>query len=315
MTEKRFCNIVFICIALIVAVCSVLGVLWFAVRDNRPDALLHKAGQVGYITFDDAQFDVNIKSAGAFVYDVKNDSIIFRKGETKVIYPASTTKLLTALYALEIMEPDMLISPSDELDLVKPGSSIAYIRKGHTLTLEMLVEAMIIPSGNDAAFAVAAAGGRILSSDHELSGREAVDLFMRSLNEYGKSIGLCGTYFTVPDGYSDGEHYSTVEDMVIVSKLALENEIISKYAAIQRDSVTYASGETNEWVNTNVMLDRSSPYYNAYVNGMKTGSLDSNYCFICSVDNGEKSYIIGLFGARNKNYRFEDANELIRLLY
>lgn len=84
---------------------------------------------------------------------------------------------------------------------------------------------------------------------------------------------------------------------------------------MEKDSVVYASGETNEWVNTNVMLDKTSRYYNKYVTGMKTGSLDQNYCLICSVDNGEKSYIIGLFGAKSKNARFEDANELIRLLY
>lgn len=216
MAKTGSANIVFVCIAVLIVICISACAIIFVTSDRRPDAVLHEEGQVGYITFDDAKFDVDISSKSAFVYDINNDTVIFRKGESKVVYPASTTKLLTALYALEIMEPDMLISPSDELDMVKSGSSIAYIKKGHTLTLEMLIEAMIIPSGNDAAFAVAAAGGRTLAEDPDMSGREAVELFMSRLNEYGKSIGLCGTYFTVPDGYSDGEHYSTVEDMVII---------------------------------------------------------------------------------------------------
>ena len=315
MTDRRRGKITVICLSSL----FVLIILAFALveifRDKTPNAILHQAGQVGYIVFDDAELDVDLRSENAFVYDVKNDRIIFRKGEEKIVYPASTTKLLTALYALEIMEPDKLITPSDELELVASGSSIAYIKAEHTLTLEMLIEGMIIPSGNDAAYAIAAAGGRTLAENEDLSGKEAVSHFMEKLNEYGKSIGLCGTHFTVPDGYSSGEHYSTVEDMVIISKLALENEIISKYMKKQKDSVVYASGHTNEWKNTNEMLDKNSEYYSPYVTGMKTGSLNKNYCFICSVDDGEDQYIIGLFGADFKNDRFEDALRLIELLY
>lgn len=283
--------------------------------DTRESASLHEPDSEYAIVYRDDVIDVDIRSPQGFVYDVSNDTFVFTKGEDKVVYPGSTTKLLTALYVLSVLPEDAVITPGNELTLVKEGSSIAYIRSGHKLTVSMLIEGMLIPSGNDAAYVLAAAAGREIAGDESLDGVRAADVFMGGLNDYAKKIGLCGTYFTVPDGYAGREHYTTTEDMAIIARLASKNELISEYVSKPTADVVYASGHTNTWINTNKLLDPESKYYSRYAKGLKTGSIDDEYSLVFSFefDDG-REYIAGVFGANNKNARFEDALEIIKAL-
>lgn len=251
----------------------------------------------------------------AFVYDVNEDKFLLLKGEDKVIYPASTTKLLTALLALEYLSPDEIIICGEEVSYIESGSSIAYIKEGMSLSVEMLIEGMLLPSGNDAAYALAAATGRKIAENKDMAPREAVDTFIERMNSYAKEIGLCGSNFCVPDGYYGDEHYSTIEDMMIVSRLAMKNEVIMKYAGISEQDVVYESGESNTWINTNLCLDEDSPYYCRYINGLKTGSLDNYYNIICTASFGEKDCIIGLFGLETKEIRYSEAKKLAEKLF
>jgi len=277
----------------------------------RPYAVLHDEFSLYAIAYSDRLYNINIKSPQGFVYDVQNDCFVFTKGEGKVVYPGSTSKLITALYALSVLAPEKVIIAGDELDFVKPGSSIAYIKKGHRLTVEMLVEGMLLPSGNDAAYVLAAAVGREIEGG-DLSATEALEAFIRGINAYAKDLGLCGTFLTVPDGYAGETHYTTTEDMAIIAKAAMRNQVIAKYAEVYTDDVIYASGETNTWVSTNKLLSPDSKYYSPYAVGLKTGSISGEYSllFAFRFDDG-REYIAGVFGAGNKNTRFEDANKII----
>ncbi len=303
--------------ALLVVVAIVLSVILLPAsfwKWGRADSKLH-SDSLPILSYAEEQLDVDIKSPQAFVYSVSDDTIVCSKGEDKVIYPGSITKLLTVLCALTVLDPDEVITPSDELDLVKPGSSIAYIKKHHRLTVEMLIEGILLPSGNDAAYVLAAAAGRKMSNNFKLNGGEAIDAFMEHLRDYAEHIGLCGTNFTVPDGFADDDHYTTTEDLIIVSRLALECDIIKKYARLAKDDVVYDSGHTNTWHNTNLLLDKDSEYYSPFAIGLKTGSLDGEYSlvFAFKFDDG-REYIAGVFGHGNKNMRFNDAIEIINEL-
>ena len=277
----------------------------------RPYAILHDKFDGYAIAYSDRLCKINIKSPQGFVYDVQNACFVFSKGESKVVYPGSISKLITILYALSVLPPEKVITAGDELDFVKAGSSIAYIKKGHKLTVEMLVEGMLIPSGNDAAYVLAAAVGREIKGN-DINAGEAIAAFLDGVNNYTKTLGLCGTFLTVPDGYAGEEHYTTTEDIAIVAKAAMANPIIAKYARLYTADVRYASGETNTWVNTNKLLDDQSKYYSPYAIGLKTGSISGEYSllFAFRFDDG-REYIAGVFGADGKNARFEDANAII----
>lgn len=312
LTRQKALAIAMCCAAVLLIISAVTTVVFNDENSLEavPAATLHADG------FEYEPMDsLSTKAPQAFVYDVNEDKFLLLKGEDKVIYPASTTKLLTALLALEYLSPDEVITCGEEVSYIESGSSIAYIKAGMSLSVEMLIEGMLLPSGNDAAYALAAATGKKIAGNENLPSREAVDAFVERMNSYAKEIGLCGSNFCVPDGYYGDEHYSTIEDMMIVSRLAMKNEVIMKYAGISEQDVTYASGESNTWVNTNLCLDENSPYYCRYINGLKTGSLDDYYNIICTASFDEKDYIIGLFGLETKETRYSEAKNLAEKLF
>lgn len=280
--------------------------------DKRPPSTLPSEGELGYIPISADVINISLSSPQAFVYDVKNNEFLYLKGEDDILYPASTTKLLTILYAETLLAPDELITPGDELSLMKENSTIAYIKSHHTLTVEMLIEGMLLPSGNDAAYALAAAAGKKLSDDPEISGVDAVLLFISGMNEFAASLGLCGSSFTSPDGYFSENHYTTVTDMALIAREAYKDELIRKYSSLPSDNVVYASGHTNTWTNTNLCLLESSEFYSPLVNGLKTGSAGrGNYSLIASFSCENGDFIIGLFSGENENDRFRDALKII----
>ena len=281
---------------------------------SRPPADLHGKDDPGYIPVSGELLDLEVSADQVFIYDCNRGEIVYLKGEAEVVYPASTTKLLTILCALEVLSPDEIVTPGAELSLVASGSSLAYVKEHHRLSVQMLIEGMLLPSGNDAAYVLAAAAGNRMS-DGEVTGKEAVAVFMEHMNAYAKTLGLKGSSFTVPDGFAGTEHYSTLEDMLLIARAAAQNPIIARLAALHEDKVTYASGETNTWTNTNALLDPDSPYYRLSVTGLKTGSLDRNYNVIVTAEQNGERYIIGIFGAKDKNARFADAAKAVDALF
>ncbi|MBQ8005292.1 MAG: D-alanyl-D-alanine carboxypeptidase [Clostridia bacterium] len=307
---RTFCALIFTAVfCVVLSGCSGSGNVDIT---ERRAAALHAEGQAFSISNIEtpSHLALELEAAQAFVYDMQNEKYLYLLGADKILYPASTTKLLTALYALEILSPDELVTPGDELDMKNEQSAIAFIKKHHTLSVEMLIEAMLLPSGGDAAYALAAAGGRRLS-EGEISASLAVELFVAGMNEYASVLGLCGSSFTSPDGFYDPENFSTIEDMAILSQAASKNEIIMKYASLPSASVVYASGHTNSWLNTNRMLHKESEYYSPYVTGLKTGTLEGNSCLICTLNIDGKNYIAGVFSVKSENGRYDDMQKII----
>lgn len=270
-----------------------------------PRAICHAEGDVGFIPTAAEPIRIHGISADAyFVYDCEDDLFLAIHGADKRVYPASITKLLTALYALTLLSPEELVTPGEELSMVQAGSSIAYVKSHHTLTVEMLVEGMMIPSGNDAAYALAAAGGARL--DETLSGKAAVERFIKGMNDYAKDLGCCSSRFTVPDGLAEEEHYSSPEDMAIIVRAAFAEPLIANYCGQAVAEVTYASGHTNMWVTTNALIDETSEYYDSRVLLGKTGSLKDYYNVIFLAEAKGHRCIVGIFGSGGKEARFAD---------
>ncbi|MBR3966956.1 MAG: D-alanyl-D-alanine carboxypeptidase [Clostridia bacterium] len=254
--------------------------------------------------------ELELYAAQAFLYDINEGKYIIKKGADKILYPASTTKLLSALLALELLSPDELVTPGKELSLKNEASAIAFIKEHHTLSVEMLVEAMLLPSGGDAAYAIAAAGGYAIGGD-DISAEEAVSLFVGEMNKYAEKIGMCGSSFTTPDGFFDPQNYSTVEDMTLLGIAASKNETIMKYASLASDNVVYASGHSNTWRNTNRMLHEDDEYYSPYVTGLKTGTLEGNSCLMCTFKIEGREYIAGVFTEKEEELRYIDMSKIV----
>ncbi len=282
------------------------------IKYRRP-AVLHsdKAEYAMNKIENDRADELEIYAAQAFIYDINEGKYLFLRGADKILYPASTTKLLTALYALTLLDADELVTPGEEQKLKDPQSAVAFVRSNHTLTVEMLVQAMMLPSGGDAAYALAAAGGKVLCGN-DCDAVTAINAFIEGMNEHAKELGLCGSNFASPDGFYDPQNYSTIEDMTILALRAMENETIMKYASMPQASVTYASGHTNTWKNTNRMIHEGDKYYSPYVTGLKTGTLEGNSCLLCSFEIKGKKYAAGVFSEKSEELRYEDMTKIIK---
>lgn len=247
------------------------------------------------------------------VYDVTADELLYSKGVPGgKLYPASTTKLFSAYVALGVLTPETVLTAGDELGLVKSGSSVAYIAEGNQLTVEMLVEAMLLPSGNDAAMVLAAGAGRVIADDDGLSGSEAVRVFVEQMNTTAAELGFEKSHFANPDGYHTGSHYTCLDDMIRIAKLALDNQIISKYMALESDEVVYASGHTMSWTNTNRLLNGESEYYCSEAIGMKTGhTSQAGYCLMSAFERNGRTVVIGIFGCTESASRFQSVLQLL----
>lgn len=247
-----------------------------------------------------------------FVYDVERGEMVYCSvEETESLYPASITKLYSALVGLMYLDPETVVTAGNELKLMQPGSSRAYVTKGCKLTVEMLVQAMLIPSGNDASYVLAAAAGRAIAGDEKLDAYTAVEVFLEEMNRMGKELGLVNSHFCNPDGYHNESHFTCPADAARIGALALENEVIAKYINMQQDSVTFASGEHIAWYNTNHLINPESPYYVPFAVGMKTGYTDeAGHCLLAAFRDGHQKIIVGIFGAEKTYQRYADAAAL-----
>lgn len=250
-----------------------------------------------------------------FAYDCGQQAMLFSKTDARdTLYPASITKLFSAWVALQYLQPEQKIQAGRELGLLQPGSSTAYIAYGSVLTTEMLIEGMLLPSGNDAAYVVAAAAGRIIAGDEKSPADRAVEVFVQEMNRQAEELGLTGTHFENPDGYHADGHYSCPADLAVIGSLALENEVISRYVRCRSDSVRFASGETCTWTNTNRLLKPESEYYCPAAVGLKTGyTKQAGYCLLAAFDTETGPLLVGIFGSENKYSRYADAVTLMEL--
>ena len=262
-----------------------------------------------WMSFDEGR---ELTATQYFVYDVDADTFLTISGDpTETIYPASVTKLFTAYVALQYLEPDTMVTVNDALDLVVNNSSVAGIQPMDQLSTEMLVEAMLLPSGNDAACALAVEVGRMMAGSSSLDAQSAADLFVEEMNRQAQALGLTGTHFANPDGIHLDTHYTTFQDLTLLGRLALDNPIILKYAQVSRASVTLESGEDMQWKNTNALIDPNSDYYCNCAIGLKTGSTPrAGSCLLSAFDCGGRTLIVGVFGCATDEDRFMDTLHL-----
>ena len=260
-----------------------------------------------------------------FVYDCNENRFLVLSGDEndERVYPASITKLATALIALEHLQPDTVVTADNVLDMVVWGSSVAGIQLGDSFTVEQLIEAMLLPSGNDAAYVLAAAAGREIAEDTPLDAATAVEIFMNAMNARAWELGMTSSSFVNPDGIHSDSHYMSFADLALLGKLCMNNPTIMKYANLPvGDNPNYtppADGETEstaedaqrQWKNTNALIHPENKYYCPYAVGLKTGQTPSaGSCLLSAFDYEGKKLIIGVFGCPEQNDRFPDTLQL-----
>ena len=212
-----------------------------------------------------AKSEQDISAKSAVLYEPETKTIIFEKNADERLPMASTTKIMTALVAIERENLDKKIVV-DERAVGVEGSS-AYLKAGEIFTLKDLLFALMLQSANDAAEAIA----------YAIAG--SVNAYAELMNQKASALGLTNTNFTNPHGLDDQEHYTTAKDLAIIAAAALEypefREIVStKTKKIEKNGISRL------FVNHNKLLSR----YDGCI-GVKTGfTKKSGRCLVSAAE-------------------------------
>ncbi len=241
--------------------------------------------------------DPEVLSRNAIVIDMSNGAAFYSLNADQKVYPASTTKIMTVLLAVEAIE-DGRASVYDEVtassnmtyDLLSDGSSAGII-VGETMTLENLLYCAMLSSGNDACNVIAEHLGGTISD------------FIDMMNTRAAELGCVNTHFANTHGLPDENHYTTAEDFVLLASEAAQHELFMQIA----NSPTATIPATNysaprELNNSNALICADSIYGDGryvyqYASGIKTGfTSDAGYCLISTASNGEIDLLAAVFG-------------------
>ncbi|MBR5496274.1 MAG: D-alanyl-D-alanine carboxypeptidase [Oscillospiraceae bacterium] len=245
-----------------------------------------------------ALFEVQtpLHSEAAYLVSLDTDTVIYKKNETKKMYPASLTKIMTAILTLEkVTDIDtMVTAPAYVYDeLFGKNASTADIRQGENISVRELLYALLLPSACEAASILA-----------DYVGGGSVTAFVDMMNARALELGATNTHFMNPHGLHDPDQYSTAQDMALIMKHALSlphfEEIASTPVYTMKASNIHA--ETRTIVHTNKMNSKYSSYYESYMGASKTGNTDESGRNLASV--AEKNgfeYMLITMGAQNKD--------------
>ncbi len=241
--------------------------------------------------------DPLMQNLSVYMVELTTDTLIHSRNANVRKYPASLTKIMTAILTLEnIPDLDREITFTAELQnyvyeinvMYGGGISTGGIKLNETLTAEQLLYAIMLPSANEAAVMLA----------YEI-GDGSLEKFADMMNEKAKEIGCLNTHFVNSNGLFNSEHYSTAYDMYLITKYALQNETFRKVVS----TPSYDTGPTNKqenlhWDSTNKMMVEGSGFYYPQIRGVKTGTLEeAGRCLITTAEKDGYEYLLVVMGA------------------
>ncbi len=224
------------------------------------------------------------------VMDLHSGEILLEKNADVRLFPASTTKVMTALVALEAFDLSSVASVSATIS--RDGSHMGLL-PGERITIENLLAGLLIQSANDAASTLAAAypGGE--------------KAFVAKMNETANKLSLRNTHFTNPIGFSEPGHVTSVRDLVILSKEAMKQPGFAKLVSLKQKTVANVDGTiSHKLTTTNELLGRLDG-----IEGIKTGwTQESGECFVAQATRGDQTLLTAVLNSPN---RFQETKNLI----
>lgn len=239
--------------------------------------------------------DIGVSAGQAILINGENGKVMYEKCADEKAYPASTTKIMTALITLEVLrENDSLMEQEIEVPECAQGveGSSIYLKSGEKISIEDLLYGLMLVSGNDAATALA----EIIGGTQEN--------FVEMMNEKAKSLGCKNTHFANPSGLFDEEHYTTARDMAIISMEAMKDPTFRK---IVGSTSRQAARENSDYCTFHNKNKTAFEYEGG--TGIKIGyTQNSGRTLVASSKRGDDSMICVVMSAPDW---FEDAYRLM----
>lgn len=256
--------------------------------------------------------DVNIENiampdpAVGALFSLDDNEILYAKSIHQRLYPASLTKIMTALVALENGQLSQTLVASNAVNISLSGAVLCGLKSGDTMTLDQALRIFLVYSANDVGMLIA----------ENIGG--TVEHFIEMMNDKARELGATNTHFMNPHGLPDDEHYTTIYDMYLVFNEALKydtfNEIIhmSSYQTVYYDAngkeKEFSRSSTNQFLTGN----RQAPA-NVTVIGGKTGTtLAAGHCLMMLVrDENGSPYIAAVLKADSTDSLYYDMIDLL----
>ena len=238
--------------------------------------------------------------------DLKDKSVLFAKGAYERVYPASITKIITALLAFKNSNMDDVVTISQENITLEEGSQVVGFKEGDQVTMDQLVHCLLVYSGNDAASSIATHVG------------VTTENFVSMMKEYAAHLGCTGTHFTNPHGLQDENHYTTPYDIYLMLKEALNYPEFTEITQMPSYTVTFTHSDGSE---ESVALTATDHYLTGEANvpkgvtvlGGKTGTTNSagNCLALLSQNSYGSPYISIVMGASSKELLYQQMTSLL----
>lgn len=258
---------------------------------------------VGNVDLDGTSLESN---QSGVLLDVNEEEVIYAKGAYERIYPASITKIMTAILAFQYGEMDETVTITQENITLEEGSQVCGFREGDRVTMRELVYSLLVYSGNDAASAIATNIGG------------SMDGFVEMMNSYAAQLGCTGTHFTNPHGLHDENHYTTTYDIYLMLKEALKYPNFTEITQLSSHTLNYTRSDgtpisTYLEATDQYLTGESNAPKNVVILGGKTGTTSAagNCLALLSQNAFGKPYVSIVTGATTKSVLYSQMNSLL----
>ena len=253
--------------------------------------------------------DTDVSTQYVALVEANSGTLLYGKGQDDKAYPASTTKIMTCILALENGNLDDTVTCGNEVSSFGSHSSLLGLRPGEKITLRDLIYGMMLVSGNDAAAAIAA----------HISG--STDKFVELMNQKAAALNMTKTHWTCPEGRQNEEHYTTAADMAKLAIYAMNVSPKSKDFRAIVDRKTYTISPTNKnksgyQLESSDRLIYTKPSANSnveysYAIGIKTGETnEAGFCLVSAAEKDGLTLILVQYKAVDTDSRFTLARQL-----
>lgn len=235
-----------------------------------------------------ANINFSVYSQAAILMDASSGNVLYSKNALDKMYPASTTKIMTAILTLENCTLDEIATVSKNATIIPPTYTHASLREGEQISIKDLLYTLMIASANDSAIVLA----------EYIAG--SVENFSVMMNQKSAELGCVNTNFVNPNGIHDENHYSCAYDLALIGKYAMQNETFREivkcttYALPANEALGI---DTRYFRTTNDLIREASNYYYPYCTGIKTGYTNpAKNCIVTSAQKDGLELIVTILG-------------------
>ena len=255
--------------------------------------------------------DLSLSEIGAAgLFDINNAEVIYARNIHEKLYPASLTKIMTALVALKYGNMDDVLVASENVIIEEYGAQVFGLEPGDSMTLNQAMHILLIYSANDVALMIAEhIGGSVVG-------------FSAMMNEEANAIGATNSHFVNPHGLSDDNHYTTAYDLYLMFQAAMQYEDFKQIIAMDSYTTVFTNSEgkqteaTVKSTNQYLIKNYTAPE-NITVVGGKTGTTNAagNCLMLLVKDVSGNQYIAIIMRAKERAILYQDMNELLAEIY